>query len=58
MCQTKEGIKIMTGKLPEVIVFKTYAKYSKIIGSIINQITKENKISVRSVKLLLRMNNA
>lgn len=48
----------MTGKFPEVIVFKTYAKYSKIIGSIINQITKENKISVRSVKLLLRMNNA
>jgi len=48
----------MTGKFLEVIVFKTYTKYSKIIGSIINQTTKEDKISVKSVKLLLRMNNA
>lgn len=56
--QTKEGIKTMIGKFLKAIFLKTYAQYSKIIRSVVNQATKEDKISGKSVKLLRRMNNA
>ena len=48
----------MMEKFLKVIVLRTCTKYSKIGKSVINQVTKEDKISGKSVKLLRRTNNA